>query len=98
MDSTARFERRAGRIHVIGDLDLASAPLLDAEVAALDGEPAVVDLSRLEFIDSSGIHALTRARMARPDLTIVEVPEQARRVIELAGLTQHLLAPGVREG
>jgi anti-anti-sigma factor len=98
MHPTASFERRAGRIFVIGDLDLASSAHLDAAVAALDGTSAVIDLSEVDFIDSSGIHALVRARLSRPDLQIVAVPASVRRVLDLAGMTEYLLGSQQVEG
>jgi anti-anti-sigma factor len=98
MHPTASFERRSGRIFVIGELDLASSTQLDAVVAALDGETAVLDLRDLEFIDSSGIHALVRARLSRPDLQIVAVPDAVRRVLDLAGRTEYLLGSHQIEG
>ena len=51
-------------VTIVGELDMAQAPavgdLLD-ELAG-SGNPIVVDLTALSFIDSSGIHALLRAR------------------------------------
>ncbi len=50
----------------------------------------VLDLSELSFLDSSGLHALLRARayLAREDRTLVLVCPRgpARRVLDLAGV------------
>jgi anti-sigma B factor antagonist len=48
-----------------GELDIASAPALEAKVHQICGEAPsglVLDLSRLEFIDSSGLNAILRTR------------------------------------
>ena len=49
----------------------------------------VLDLTELEFLDSSGLHALLRARavLAREDrpLALLCPPGPARRVLDLAG-------------
>ena len=46
-----------------GELDLASADGLSARLAELrdDGEPVLLDLDQLEFIDSSGLRVLLQA-------------------------------------
>ena len=48
--------------HITGEIDLASAPALFADVRRLLGESAgvVLDLSDLEFIDSAGLSELIR--------------------------------------
>jgi anti-sigma B factor antagonist len=51
-------------IRVGGELDLSTVPTLEHELEAALGRPAggvVVDLSELEFIDSTGIAVLVRA-------------------------------------
>src|SRR6476646_9127009 len=50
---------------VTGELDLATAPTLEGAVMRLCDQGArrlVIDLSRLEFIDASGLHAVSAAR------------------------------------
>jgi anti-sigma B factor antagonist len=47
-----------------GELDMAATPALERELQALldaDVEAVVLDLSKLEFIDSTGLHCLIRA-------------------------------------
>ena len=53
----------AVRLHLTGDLDIASVPSLDERLAqARAGDLSVcLDLSELDFIDSTGLHALIRA-------------------------------------
>lgn len=51
------------RLTLIGDLDLAAAPLLEQRLEELRAQHRAVrlDLSRLEFMDSSGVHVLIRS-------------------------------------
>jgi len=49
-------------IHLAGDLDLESAPALTAELSKqLGARPVLLDLDRIEFMDSSGLGALVGA-------------------------------------
>jgi anti-sigma B factor antagonist len=76
-------------VKVVGELDLATAPELDACLRPVRGDVAI-DCSGLDFIDSSGIRSLVeahRAAEARGDrLTIRNLPENARRALEAVGL------------
>ena len=52
-------------VHVIalhGELDMSSAECVDEALAGIEGSTVVVDLSRLTFMDSTGITALVGAR------------------------------------
>ena len=77
-----------------GEIDIASAPELEAalEDAIRDSEGALlVDLSGVEFLDSSGLQVLlrVRARLGTEDraLALVCPYGRVRRVFELAGLS-----------
>jgi anti-sigma B factor antagonist len=79
-------------ISLYGELDLASAPML--EQGLLDAEAAgaarlVLDLSGLEFIDSTGLHVLVRAheraRETGQQLSLVRGPRAVQRLFELTG-------------
>jgi anti-anti-sigma factor len=64
------------RLSLTGELDLGSASALEDRLAPLRAlrSPVSLDLSRLEFIDSTGIHLLIRtigdARIKRWDVQI----------------------------
>ncbi|HYZ79626.1 MAG TPA: STAS domain-containing protein [Solirubrobacteraceae bacterium] len=80
-----------------GDLDLYTAPEFDDVLVAVEGEkwPTIVlDLRELEFIDSMALRLIMRTQArAEQDgrrLIIVRGPAFIDRVLELAGLTQHL--------
>ena len=76
-------------VHLVGELDMASVPELRAHVEPLAAEwPTVVlDLSRLEFCDSSGLHAfLTLSRHCEEHgtrLVLRAMTRPVRRVFEL---------------
>jgi anti-sigma B factor antagonist len=58
-------------VHVSGELDPASAPMLEEAIAALEVPPRlVVDLTECSFLDSSGMRVLVDVRQSAPDTTI----------------------------
>ena len=80
-------------VAVIGELDLATTPLLVERLeAAIRGTRGAfaVDLCDLAFLDSTGLHALLRARalLGREDRLLVLIcpPGSARRLLSLAGV------------
>jgi anti-sigma B factor antagonist len=90
---------REGRDHgaqaleLSGELDAASAPALRerlAEVATRGAGPLVIDLSRLDFIDSTGLSVLLNAkrRLTRRDrgFALVCPPGHVRRILEVTQL------------
>jgi anti-sigma B factor antagonist len=95
--STAReFDVRSrfapGGAHVVqvsGDLDLATAPLLDEALADVSGEMLVIDLSDCTFLDSAGIRALlgaARGRSEAPPVRIVTADPGMVRLFEITGV------------
>jgi len=98
-----RAERLDGvvRLHTAGDLDIAVAHVLDAALAFVETlEPAtiVLDFKDLQFIDSSGLHALVRAHeranQAGRMLVVLNGGDGVRRVFELTGLN-HMFEPAI---
>jgi len=80
-------------VTVRGEVDLATAPELEARVReTLQDAPGGVDLdlAALSFIDSSGLRtlvALAKDAAARGgSLTLRNLPRHAQRVLELTGL------------
>jgi anti-anti-sigma factor len=79
-----------------GELDISSAPRL--ERAMLEGRHAgdlvILDLSRLEFIDSTGlrviVHAVEAAQRDRWQLRLRHGPPAVRRVFEISGVLSAL--------
>lgn len=86
-------------VAVAGRLTAPGVPRFRGAVddAIASGDPRiVVDLSRTEFIDSSGIGALIgglkAARLADGDMRIAAVPEPVARVLKLTNLDRVLRA------
>lgn len=80
-----------------GELDLASAPALSAQLLEIgSAEPAaiVIDLSQLEFMDSTGLRSILMAG-ERCDangqrFAIVPGGRQVARLLEIARVEDHL--------
>jgi anti-anti-sigma factor len=84
-------------IGVSGELDLASSPELDAELeraTASDLELLVIDLRKLEFMDSTGLSVLVRAHQRATQngkrFAIVKGPQQVQRLLSLTGVAERL--------
>jgi anti-anti-sigma factor len=84
-----------------GELDLATAPLLEERLTQLlaNGLRVSLDLSGIEFIDSSGIHVLIRtveqARVRHWEFRIDnEIPAQLLSMLRLLRLDRFLLSGG----
>jgi anti-anti-sigma factor len=82
-------------IAVRGELDLSTAPDLERSLEDLleNGEgPILVDLSECEFIDSTGIALIVRARQRLEsdgrgrNLVVCSYNDQVRRVLDITGL------------
>ena len=89
---TLRNEHDEGvsTITLWGELDIASAAVLEAEVMVaeqLGAQSITIDLSGLDFLDTSGLHAIlaAHARCTRHgrDLTLLRGPSQVQRIFEL---------------
>jgi anti-sigma B factor antagonist len=89
------LEHGVRTVSVRGELDLSTAPQLEGpldEVLGDGGGSVLIDLSRCEFIDSTGIALIVRA-WQRLDgdgggrsLVICSQNDQVRRVLEITGL------------
>jgi anti-anti-sigma factor len=91
-----RREGSAAVIAISGELDLASGPRLEVELAALDAgvRLVVVDLRNLEFMDSTGLSIIVRAhqRLAEQDceLSLVRGSPQVQRLLDLTGVAERV--------
>jgi anti-sigma B factor antagonist len=84
-------------VTVSGELDLATAPELEALFEALEPTPperVLVDLAAVTFLDSSGIRALVRANRRLTGLgvplVVDAVSDAARQVLEISGVLDAL--------
>lgn len=80
-----------------GELDLSSAPQLDEELTraeASDAVSVVIDLERVEFIDSTGLKTLLKHALISSQnggrLRVTKGAAQARRLFELTGTVERL--------
>jgi anti-sigma B factor antagonist len=76
-------------VRITGELDMSSAPGIRAAMErVLVSEPTriVLDLSGLEFVDSSGLAVLLQAAERAPDIVLRNPTGIVRRVIEATGL------------
>ena len=87
---------RAGRMHrltPVGELDIATAPILRTEFEAVfgdgDAEMIVLDLTELEFIDSSGIRLVLEMNAVcehADRLRVINGSPAVERLFDLAGV------------
>jgi anti-sigma B factor antagonist len=102
-DSAERLEfvlehdPRGACLRLMGELDLATAPELDLVLAQLtaDGHDRVlIDLSELQFMDSTGLGSIVRAHDnadANGNHVLVRLGKpQVRRLFEITGLLERL--------
>ena len=91
----ARQEGRARVLKLSGELDVASSDALERAVEeSSDYDRLVIDLSDLEFIDSTGLSVLVAAHQQSVadgrEFGVVQGPAQVQRLLALTGLEQRL--------
>jgi anti-anti-sigma factor len=99
-------EREVVRVAPAGELDIATAGVLAAELHELRDsgfDCIVLDLRRLTFMDSSGIALIVAehrcARSNGHDFTLISGPPAIQRVLELCGVATLLrLEPSRTQG
>jgi anti-sigma B factor antagonist len=87
----------ASVISVSGELDLATSPGLEVEldrVTASECSVVIVDLSELEFMDSTGLSVLVRAHQRSQEsgkrFGLVNGSQQVQRLLNLTGVAERL--------
>jgi anti-sigma B factor antagonist len=80
-------------VRLEGELDIASAPVLDASLADVEGNgtgTVVLDLAGVRFIDSTGLRSLLSARQraetAGRTLRLTNIPVDVERVFDVTGV------------
>lgn len=79
-----------------GELDLSAAPLLDESLAmaeSTDATAIVLDLDRVSFMDSAGVHVLlqhTLSERNRDRLILTRGSSQVQRLLEITGVARYL--------
>lgn len=110
MDAARAFEvvdlpsDKVAGVAVRGEVELATAPALTAaleEGIRRSSGAFVIDLVGVDFLDSSGVACLVRARalLGRDDraLALICPPGSVRRVLELTGIDELVPVYGSRD-
>jgi anti-anti-sigma factor len=107
--SAAELEDGVRIVSVQGELDLSTAPELEArldEIVSSGDASLLIDLSECEFIDSTGIALIVRAwqRLDRSAggegngrVVICSSNDQVRRVLDITGLELSIPVHGSRD-
>ena len=85
------------RVVLVGELDIATTQELENELTAIEADSPgvlVLDMRRVEFVDSTGLRALIaadeRARSEGRRLAIVQGPNAVERLLSVTQLDQRL--------
>ena len=92
----------AGTVIAEGDIDLAGGPLLEAAILRREGsDPIVIDLAKVEFIDSSGLRSLlgaSRRATDRGTAVILRSPSTGvMRLLSITGTTDQFTVEGAEQ-
>ena len=83
-------------VHLVGELDLYNAPEVRTvllELASEQPERLVIDLSEVDFVDSTALGVLIEARMTlvnRQSFLLASPGLETHRALTISGLDQHL--------
>jgi anti-sigma B factor antagonist len=90
-------------VAIEGELDLCAAPELEGSLTRVAASPAssiLVDLDRVSFIDSAGVHVLLQFSLAHANgtrLALTHGSRQVQRLFEITGVERYLpFAPSPR--
>lgn len=94
MDIETSQTGRAAVIALRGELDMAGAAALEAELDGLNGDALVIDLRDVTFMDSSGLRVLVVASQRAQDdgrrFALVPGAAQVMRVFEITRMLERL--------
>ena len=93
----AVVELTDGVVTIAGEIDLSSAPALRKSLESSQSASARFDLSRVTFIDSTGIHLLIALRREFGPLQIVAESPSVERLLDLTGIRPFLVGRPVAE-
>jgi anti-anti-sigma factor len=86
-------------ISVSGDLDVATIDRFWGEISAAgaSGQPLLLDLTTLDFMDSTGLRGVLRAvDRGSPVAVVIESGSQVARILEIAGVDDLIQVFGER--
>jgi anti-sigma B factor antagonist len=81
---------------VIGEVDIATAPVLEqrlTEAEARDATSVIVDLDRVSFMDSTGLQVLVAHALSKDNgnrLFLTRGSAQVQRLFTISGMLDHL--------
>ena len=97
LDVTTERQEDQTRIVLVGELDIASTESLEQELATFEGDSGgtlVLDLRRVEFMDSTGLRAVIaadeRARSAGRRFVVVRGSSAVERLFNVTQLDRRL--------
>jgi anti-sigma B factor antagonist len=97
---TVRREADRVVVDLDGELDMASAPLLQSALDSAEVDPetmVVLDLQSLQFIDSTGLRAILSLRdqclERAQQFAVTRGSPQVQRLLDITGVSEHLQTP-----
>ena len=76
--------------HVVGELDLGSAEVLETAIVPNGQVRLTLDLSEMTFIDSTGLHTLEKLANGADRVLVLRAPtELVLKVLRMVGLDAH---------
>jgi len=97
LDISIRREGDRVVVAMDGELDMASAPRLEEAVQSSELEldtTVVLDLQRLQFIDSTGLRAILSLRERCDErgqqFAVTRGSPQVQRLLDITGVSEHL--------
>jgi anti-anti-sigma factor len=87
-DGTSVPPRRIARS---GAIDLATAHRLEVILASLEDTPVLLDMTNVDFVDSTALKVRITTRRDRPDARVVNPSRSLRRLLEVTGTTALVL-------
>lgn len=97
LEVTTENNGRAVRVALAGELDISSASQVEQEIAGAEADEApviVLDLRKLDFMDSTGLRVIlaadSRAREQGRRLVIVRGPDAVQRIFKITRLDERL--------
>lgn len=92
-----RYQADRAVLCLEGELDLASAPLLEKQIDGIElgtTSTVVLDLQKLQFIDSTGLRAIlsaqARLRERGGELAVTPGSSQVQRLLAITRADEHL--------
>lgn len=83
-----------GGIAVSGEIDAHTAPRVTDAIEAFDGPVLDLDMSGVNFVDSSGLRVLVQAHQrlagAGRELRLVAASPAVKRLLEISGVDEYL--------